>query len=95
MEDPANRVAKAVEGTAPLALMLYSMIVLWFHQTGHQPVRFPSRPWYPKKAEPSFADMLTTLRLISYDEKTERLLPEWCDVKTWIAQLNEFLSRTG
>jgi DDE superfamily endonuclease len=95
LEDPANRLPKAVERTAPMALMLYSMIVVWFHQTGHQFVRFPLRPWYPKKAEPSFADMLTTLRLVSYDEKTERLLPEWCDVKTWIAQLTEFLSRAG
>ena len=39
-------------------------------------MRFPFRPWYTKKAEPSFADMLTTLRRLSYDEKTEGLLPE-------------------
>ena len=39
-------------------------------------LRFPFRPWYRKKEEPSFADMLTTLRRVSYEEKTERLLPK-------------------
>jgi hypothetical protein len=75
--------------------MLYSMIIVWFHQTGHRSLRFPLRPWYPKKEEPSFADMLTTLRLISYDEKTERLLPKQCMLKTWISQITELLSRAG
>jgi hypothetical protein len=58
-------------------------------------VQFPFRPWYKKKVEPSFADMLTTLRRLSYDEKTEGLLPEHTRLKTWIAQLTELLSRTG
>src|SRR5512135_121081 len=48
LEDPANRLPKAVERTAPLALFLFSMVVVWFHQTGHQFVRFPFRPWYPQ-----------------------------------------------
>jgi hypothetical protein len=39
--------------------------------------------------------MLTTLRLISFDEKTERLLPKQCGLKTWIAQLTELLSRAA
>ena len=76
LEDPANRLAKAVERTAPMALILYSLVVVWFHRTGHRFVRFPFRPWYTKKREPSFADMLTTLRRVSYDEKTEGLPSE-------------------
>ena len=56
-------------------MFIYSLVVVWFHRTGHESVRFPFRPWYPKKAEPSFADMLTTLRRLSYEEKTEGLLP--------------------
>ena len=87
--------AKPSSGTAPMAMFIYSLVVVWFHQTGHQLVRFPFRPWYLKKEEPSFADMLTTLRLVSYDEKTEQLLPKQCALKTWIAQLTELLSRTG
>jgi SRSO17 transposase len=95
MEDPANRLQKAVERTAPMAMFIYSLVVVWFHHTGHQSLLFPSRPWYQKKEEPSFADMLTTLRLVSYGAKTERLLPEQSALKTWIAQLTELLSRTG
>jgi hypothetical protein len=95
LEDPANRLPKAVERTAPMAMFIYSLVVVWFHKTGHQSVRFPFRPWYTKKAEPSFADMLTTLRRLSYDEKTEGLLPKHPLLKTWIAQLTELLSRTG
>jgi hypothetical protein len=95
LEDPANRLAKAVERTAPMALILYSLVVVWFHRTGHPFVRFPFRPWYTKKREASFADMLTTLRRVSYDERTEGLPSNRCDLKTWIARLTALLSRAG
>ena len=93
LEDPANRLPKAVERTAPMAMIIYSLVVVWFHQSGHQFLRFPFRPWYRKKEEPSFADMLATLRRLSYEAKTLQLLPGQCALKTWIAQLTEFLSR--
>jgi hypothetical protein len=95
LEDPANRLPKAVERTAPMALFIGTIIVVWFHRTGHQSVEFPFRPWYQKKAEPSFADMLTTLRRLSYEEKTEGLLGKQTRLETWIAQLIQLLSRTG
>jgi DDE superfamily endonuclease len=95
LEDPANRLPKAVKRTAPMALFLYSIVVVWFHQSGHQSLQFPYRPWYPQKAEPSFADMLTTLRRLSYEEKTAGVVAKPCRLKTWIAQLTELLSRTG
>jgi hypothetical protein len=95
LEDPANRLPKAVERTAPMALFIHTIVVVWFHRKGHQFVEFPFRPWYQKKAEPSFADMLTTLRRMSYAEKTEGLLGKQTRLKTWIAQLTELLSRTG
>jgi hypothetical protein len=95
LEDPANRLPKAVERTAPMAMFIYTMVVVWFHRDGYRSVQFPFRPWYQKKVEPSFADMLTTLRRLSYDEKTEGLLREPTRLKTWIAQLTELLSRTG
>ena len=53
LEDPANRLPKAVERTAPMAMFIYTLVVVWFHGTGHQCVRFPFQPWYKKKAEPS------------------------------------------
>jgi hypothetical protein len=95
LEDPANRLPEAVERTAPMAMYLYTMIVVWFHRTGHQSVEFPSRPWYRQKEEPSFADMLTTLRRLSYAEKIEGVVEDESVMKTWIAQLIELLSRTG
>ena len=46
LEDPANRLPKAVARTAPMALFIYSLVVVWFHKSGHQLLRFPFRPWY-------------------------------------------------
>jgi hypothetical protein len=69
LEDPANRVPLAVQRTAPMAMFLYSLTVLWYAQHGHEHVRFPERPWYPHKSEASFADMLTTLRRVSWEDK--------------------------
>jgi hypothetical protein len=95
LEDPANRLPKAVERTAPMAMFIYTIVVVWFHQTGHRFVQFPFRPWYPQKEGTSFADMLTTLRRLSYEEKTEGVAGKRSSLKTWIAQLIELLSRTG
>src|SRR4051794_36103005 len=69
LEGPANRLPKAVRRTAPMALVLYSLVVLWFDAVGHAGVRFPERPWYRHKREPSFQDMVTTLRRQSWEEK--------------------------
>ncbi len=95
LEDPANRLPKAVQRTAPMALLLYSLVVVWFHQVGHRFLRFPIRPWYRRKQEPSFADLLTTLRRVSYDEQNATLVPKRSRLKTWLTQLTELLSRTG
>ena len=95
LEDPANRLPLAVERTAPMALLLYSLVVVWFHLVGHHFLRFPYRPWYRSKQEPSFADLLTTLRRVSCEEKTQTLLSNRCRLKTWLTQITELLSRVG
>ena len=69
LEDAANRVPKAVERTAPMAMFLYSLTIVWFATKGHADLRFTERPWYTSKSEPSFRDMLTTLRRKSWDDK--------------------------
>jgi hypothetical protein len=61
-EEPQGWTRRAVERTAPVAMLLYSLIVLWFAHEGHRQVSFPNRPWYRQKREPSFADMLAALR---------------------------------
>jgi hypothetical protein len=64
-EQPQAWSCRAVERTAPLAMLLYSLVVLWFTRQGHRSWRPLDCPWYPSKAEPSFADMLATLRRLS------------------------------
>lgn len=95
LEDPANRKPLAVERTAPMALLLYSLIVAWFHRTGHASVKFPDRPWYRQKSEPSFGDMLTTLRCLSWREHFRGLLPRTGLLKSRVAQITEFVSMAG
>lgn len=94
-EDPANRLPKAVQRTAPLSMVLVSLVTLWFHQEGHRHVEFPFRPWYTKKKEPSFADMLTTLRRLSWTELWPRVVPKQTVLKTLFAKITSFLSRAG
>jgi hypothetical protein len=95
LEDPANRVPQAVARTAPLALLLYSLVVAWYHQVGHRWVRFPDRPWYRRKREPSFADMLSTLRRRSWEDLFAGVLPASAPCKNQLAQLIDFVSRSG
>jgi hypothetical protein len=94
-EDAANRVRLAVKRTAPMAMFLYSMMVVWFHQVGHALVQLPNRPWYPQKKEPSFADILSTLRRVSYEENSALPLDKQTSNKTWLTRIIELLSRTG
>jgi hypothetical protein len=94
-EDPANRKEKAVRRTAPMALVLYSLIVLWFHCAGHRHLQFPDRPWYRRKREPSFADLLTTLRRVSWREKIRTLPSPSRRVEKYLAPMVEFLSLAG
>ena len=69
LEDPANRVPKAVKRTAPMAMFLYSLTIVWYATEGHADLQFPDRPWYWWKEAPSFADMLTTLRRKTWEEQ--------------------------
>ena len=94
-EDPANRLPMAVRRTAPMAMLLVSLIVLWFHQHGHRHVQFPRRPWYKKKKEPSFGDMLSTLRRVSWTELWQGAVGNARQAKKIFAQMTEFLSRPG
>ena len=95
LEDPANRLPKAVKRTAPMALVLYSLVVLWFDAEGHKHVRFPERPWYRKKREPSFQDMVTTLRRLSWLEKIEAVSAADDPQGNMAAELAELAARVG
>jgi DDE superfamily endonuclease len=95
LEDPANRLPKAVKRTAPMALVLCSLLVWWFDGEGHKQVRFPRRPWYRRKREPSLADMLTTLRRLSWEEQLAGIAPAGSPAGKRIAEFIEMATRAG
>ena len=61
-----NRVRLAVERTVPFALLVHTLIIIWYARHGHDPAdiddRRASQPWYRTKTEPAFEDMLIKLR---------------------------------
>jgi len=93
LEDPANRVPKAVRRTAPMAMFLYSLTIVWYATEGHADWLIPERPWYWWKSEPSFADMLTTLRRKSWEDKLSKVSrattpnDNFIDLLTYLATL--------
>jgi SRSO17 transposase len=76
MQEPQAWSRQAVRRTAPIAMLLYSLIVVWFARTGHTLYRPLHRPWFTQKVQPSFADMLRTLRIESLRAKVSATLPE-------------------
>jgi hypothetical protein len=68
-QEPQGWSRRAVERTAPVAMLLYSLVVLWFAGEGHRVYQPLDCPWYKSKAAPAFADMLATLRRQSVKRK--------------------------
>jgi len=95
LEDPANRKEKAVKRTAPMSLLLYSLLVVWAEKGGHGLIRFPYRPWYRQKQEASFADVLTALRRKSWEEFLGGAAPDHPVTQSRWDQMLDFVSRTG
>jgi hypothetical protein len=95
LEDPANRVPKAVQRTAPMAMFLYSLTLVWYATEGHADWQIPDRPWYRRKSEPSFADMLTTLRRKSWNEKISQVSPASLPPDNSIQLLNYLATLVG
>ena len=69
LADPQAQAATAVRRTAPVAGLVYALILLWYADhvhpdvdAGHRPIAWPQRPWYRAKVTPSFPDMLAALR---------------------------------
>jgi hypothetical protein len=64
LEDPQGQAPQAVQRTAPVALVLYALVLLWYagQVHGRAGAGWLPRPWYRAKTTPSFLDMLTALR---------------------------------
>jgi len=66
--DPQSQSQLAVCRTAPLAFVVYDLVLLWYADETER-AGAPGwlwRPWYRQKHTPSFLDMLTTLRLAGW-----------------------------
>lgn len=72
-QEPQGWSRKAVERTAPVAMLLYALVVLWFAREGHRQYQPLNCPWYTSKTDPSFADMLATLRRLSVRQRINSL----------------------
>ena len=61
-----NRTPRAVERTGPFAVLVHTLIIIWYARHGHPrqavTARREAQAWYHAKAEPAFEDMVTQLR---------------------------------
>ena len=57
-----------------MALYLHTLVILWFAKHGRFDAQAYRRahPWYTQKRTPSFADMLTCLKMASLRESISR-----------------------
>src|SRR5512132_2599451 len=82
-----NRVEAAVQRTVPFGMLTMSLVYCWYTRYGHHPddvtARRAAAPWYTTKTEPSFADMLATLRRTII---AARFLPE-CPAQPTLEQI--------
>lgn len=82
-----NRVELAVQRTVPFGMLTMSLVYCWYTRYGHHPddvtARRAAAPWYTTKTEPSFADMLATLRRTII---AARFLPE-CPAQPTLEQI--------
>ena len=72
-QEPQGWTRKAVERTAPTAMLLYGLIMYWFATTGHKQFHRKVRPWYKRNRDPSFREMLATLRYESIKQQLFQL----------------------
>jgi hypothetical protein len=92
-EDPQNRTERAVERTAPMALVTYTLAVTWYLTAGHRlpAARLLQLPWYTKTV-PAFSDMLATLRQETW---RHRLLPSSSKTRAQQKSLTPLLQAVG
>jgi hypothetical protein len=72
-EEPQGWSEKAVQRTAPMAMLLYSVIVHWYASEGQRHESLSILPWYTRKPHASFADMLATLKRVSLRQRISAL----------------------
>jgi hypothetical protein len=67
----------AVQRAHPMAWFVGGVVLLWYARYGPDAEQAQwQRPWYNKKVEPTFADMLATLRLHLWQNAWNEASPE-------------------
>jgi len=70
LHDPQVRSEQSVERAHPMAWFIGSLTILWYCVEGHAGSHVErERPWYDRKATPTFTDMLGALRLQMWESK--------------------------
>ena len=64
--DAQCRKAQAVERQGAFTLAMMGLVMGWYLSEGHKSDRMLKRPWYKRKAHPSFQDMLAHARRMSW-----------------------------
>lgn len=92
LEHPQNRTQRAVERTAPMALWVYTLTVVWYLTVGKglPSARLPTLPWY-QKTVPAFSDMLATLRRETWRHRILQAPVESRACQKWLAPLLQAL----
>lgn len=72
-EDPSGWSEAAARRTAPMAMLLYSLVIHWYAKVGRHHEQLPNHPWYQSKSQASFADMLATLKRLSLRQRISEL----------------------
>lgn len=67
-DDPQNQTVDAVRRTAPMACIVYDLLVLWYakHIARRRLAPWLATPWYRRKASPSLPDMLAAARRVGW-----------------------------
>jgi hypothetical protein len=73
MEEPQGWSEQAVQRSAPMAMLLYTLIIHWYALEGRHHQRLSILPWYTHKSQASFADMLATLKRLSLRQRISAL----------------------
>ena len=69
MQDPQTQLPASVRRASPLALLVYSLVVLWYITDGHleaASLRQYADPWAVAAPRPSFTTMLAALRRLGW-----------------------------
>ncbi|MGH8934186.1 MAG: IS701 family transposase [Egibacteraceae bacterium] len=75
-EDPQTWTADGPERAAALSLWLSTAIWLWYIPAYGTTPSWPTLPWYPSKATPSFIDALAALRRTLWRQRITTLSPQ-------------------